>query len=141
MHIAPVSLQVRVHAWKWTFHVGSIIVAVETVSTAREFLCRAVPRKKCCRRLRLAGVVQDDIRVHATRLAGLRPLPSRTPALCEGVNVLLARTEEIQKVHAHVFARLADAQQDEVLFNCLRCPTPLHNIAKACKSFDRMLCV
>ena len=34
------------------------------------------------------------------------------PAFREGVNVLLARTEEIQKVHAHVFAGLTDAQED-----------------------------
>jgi len=34
------------------------------------------------------------------------------PAFREGVNFLLARTEEIQKVHAHVFEGLADAQED-----------------------------
>src|SRR5688572_19700832 len=38
VHVAPISLQVRVHAWKWTFHVGSITVEEEAVSTARELL-------------------------------------------------------------------------------------------------------
>jgi hypothetical protein len=37
-------------------------------------------------------------------------MPSPAPAFCESVNVFLAGTEEIQKVHAHVFAGLADAQ-------------------------------
>ena len=48
-------------------------------------------------------------------------MPAPAPAFREGVNVLLARTEEIQKVHAHVFAGLADAQKDQIFLNCFRC--------------------
>lgn len=44
----------------------------------------------------------------------MRPPPAPAPAFREGVNVFLARTEEIQKVHAHVFAGLADAQENQV---------------------------
>lgn len=40
-------------------------------------------------------------------LAGLRPPPAPAPAFREGVNVLFPGTQEIQKVHAHVFAGLA----------------------------------
>jgi hypothetical protein len=36
--------------------------------------------------------------------------PAVSPAFREGVNVLFTGTEEIEKVHAHVFAGLADAQ-------------------------------
>jgi hypothetical protein len=39
------------------------------------------------------------------------------PAFREGANELLARMEEIQKVHTHVFAGLADAQKNQVFFD------------------------
>jgi hypothetical protein len=39
----------------------------------------------------------------------------------ESVNVLFTGTEEIQKVHAHVFAGLAHTQENEVFFNSFRC--------------------
>jgi hypothetical protein len=48
-------------------------------------------------------------------------MPAPTPAFREGVNVLLARTEEIQKVHAHVFAGLADAQQHQIFLKTFCC--------------------
>ncbi|HKF95010.1 MAG TPA: hypothetical protein VKB96_10525, partial [Gammaproteobacteria bacterium] len=41
------------------------------------------------------------------------------PAFRKGVNVLLSRTQEIQKVHAHVFAGLADAQKCQVFLDAL----------------------
>jgi hypothetical protein len=72
-------------------------------------------------------------------LAGLRPPPAPAPTLREGVNVLLARAEEVQKVHAHVFAGLANAEKDEVFPNRFRGPTPLNNIPQCRKSFDGML--
>jgi hypothetical protein len=50
-------------------------------------------------------------------------MPPPPPAFREGVNILLARTEEIQKVHAHVFAGLADAQED-----CLSAILPFGDI-------------
>ncbi len=57
----------------------------------------------------------DRICPQSLPLADLRPSPAPAPTLREGVNVLLTRMEEIQKVHTHVFARLADAQEDHVL--------------------------
>jgi hypothetical protein len=42
-------------------------------------------------------------------------MPSPPPSFREGVNILLARTEEIQKVHARVFAGLADAEENQVV--------------------------
>src|SRR5208282_3471385 len=61
------------------------------------------------------------------------------PAFREVVNVLFARTEEIQKVHAHVFAGLADAQENQVFLYAFwrgyafDCPT------QSRKRFDGML--
>src|SRR5947208_8778659 len=47
--------------------------------------------------------------------------PSSPPwrPFCKGVYVLFTRAEEIQKVHTHVFAGLADAQEDQILFHAL----------------------
>jgi hypothetical protein len=64
---------------------------------------------------RLTTGAGDYIRRQSVRLVGLHPSPAPAPALRKGVNVLPTRTEEIQKVHAHVFAGLADAQEDHVL--------------------------
>jgi hypothetical protein len=46
---------------------------------------------------------------YGVRAAAQPGIPAPAPALTlrEGVNVLLTRTEEIQKVHSHVFAGLA----------------------------------
>jgi len=54
---------------------------------------------------------RDGARRQAGQLAGLLPPPAPAPAFREGVNVLFAGTEEIQKVHAHVFAGLADVAE------------------------------
>ena len=70
-------------------------------------------------RLGLAAAVRDRVRWQASRLAGLRPPPAPAPAFREGVNVLFPGTEEIQKVHAHVFAGLADAEQHQVFLKTL----------------------
>jgi hypothetical protein len=45
------------------------------------------------------------------------------------MNVLLARTEEIEEVHAHVFAGLANAQQEKVFLNALGGGKPLDHAA------------
>jgi len=63
-------------------------------------------------RLGLPAAVRDRVRWQVGWLGGLFRMLVPAPAFREGVNVLLARTEEIQKVHAHVFAGLADAQED-----------------------------
>ena len=75
-------------------------------------------------RSRLTAGDGDCLRRQAGRLAGLRPPPAPAPILRKGVNVLLARTEEIQKVHAHVFAGLADAQKNQVFLQALFSGTP-----------------
>src|ERR1035441_167755 len=72
-------------------------------------------------RSRLTTRVGACICHQTVRLAGLRPPPAPAPTVREGVNVLLARTEEIQKVHAHVFAGLANTQEDKVILNPFRC--------------------
>jgi hypothetical protein len=42
-----------------------------------------------------------------------------TPILCERVNILLTRKEEIKEVQTGVFAGLANAQERQVFFNAL----------------------
>jgi len=69
-------------------------------------------------RSRLATRAGDCVRRRAARLVGLRPSPTPTPTVREGVNVLLARAEEVQKVHAHVVVGLADTQRDESFADC-----------------------
>ena len=71
-------------------------------------------------RLRRAAAIRLCIRGQIGRLAGLRRSPAPASAFREGANVLLTRSEEIQKVHAHVFAGLADAQQGEILLHARR---------------------
>jgi hypothetical protein len=68
-------------------------------------------------------------------------MPAPTPAFREGVNVLLARTEEIQKVHAHVFAGLADAQHDQVVAKTFFGSDSPDNAPERSKGFDGVLCV
>jgi len=41
-------------------------------------------------------------------------MPPPPPAFREGVNILLARTEEIQKVHAFVSTSFPKAEQNQV---------------------------
>jgi hypothetical protein len=45
-------------------------------------------------------------------------------AVGKGLDVLLARTEEIKKFHTHVLAHLADAQRDEIVGETLSVVTP-----------------
>jgi hypothetical protein len=52
------------------------------------------------RALRFGRFVRNNIRLRAAWLDRLFPPPAPVPAFRKGVNVLLARTEEIQKVHA-----------------------------------------
>jgi len=63
-------------------------------------------------------------------------MPSPASAFCEGVNVLLARTEKIQKVHTRVFAGLADAEEDQVFLNAFRCGQPFNDASEPCESLD-----
>jgi len=53
----------------------------------------------------------------ALTLIGLALAPK--PILCERVNILLTRTEEINEVQTAVFACLANAQERQVFFNAL----------------------
>jgi hypothetical protein len=90
-------------------------------------------------RSRLTVRTWDCICRQVVRLAGLRPSPAPAPALREGVNVLLTRPEEIQKVHAHVFAGLADAEEDQVVAQSLFRSHSIDYMPKHCEGFDRVL--
>src|ERR1017187_9547348 len=90
-------------------------------------------------RSRLTTSVRDYIRRQAVRLAGSRPSPAPAPAFRKGVNVLLTRTEEIQKVHAHVFAGLADAQEDQVFPDALFGRDSAKDLTKRGEGFDGVL--
>jgi hypothetical protein len=58
----------------------------------------------------LRGFLRRLIRWRGFRFAGEEPVPAPASTFRKGVNVLFARTVEIQKVHAHVLAGLADAE-------------------------------
>jgi hypothetical protein len=60
-------------------------------------------------------------------------------ARCEAGNIRFARTEKLQKVHARLFARLANTQKDEVFFNPFRRRETLDHTAEPGKCFDRVL--
>jgi hypothetical protein len=57
----------------------------------------------------------------------------------EGVNVLLGGTKEIQKVHAHVFACLANAQEHQILPNSLLSGNSRDDMSEEHERLDRML--
>lgn len=54
------------------------------------------------------------------------------------MDVFFARTKKIQKVHANVFAGLADAQENQVFFEAFLGGTTSEDIPKPSKRFDRM---
>ncbi len=81
------------------------------------------------------------VRWYDFQSAGWRWPLSPTPTLRKGVDVLLARTNEIEEVHPHILAGLADAQKHKILVDGLCGPTPLHNISKPRKGFDCVFCV
>jgi hypothetical protein len=87
-------------------------------------------------RSRLNTRTGDCICRQAVRLAGLRPPPAPAPTFRKGVNVLLTRTEEIQKVHAHVFAGLADTQKSQVFFQALFSGGSSDYVTEPRKCFD-----
>jgi len=57
------------------------------------------------------------------------------PTFREGVNVLFPRTQEIQKIHSHVFAGLANAEENQIFFQAFIGGGSTDNITKACKCF------
>jgi hypothetical protein len=69
--------------------------------------------------------------------------PSSSPAatLRESVNVLFPGTEEIQKVHTHVFAGFAKAQQNQVVSDALFGGESPNDLAKRSEGFDGVLSV
>src|SRR5436190_10101884 len=68
---------------------------------------------------------------------------SRWPAqtLRERVNVFLTGKEKIEKVHAHVFAGFADAQQNQIVANAFLRRDSCDDVPKYCERFDRMFSV
>ena len=89
-------------------------------------------------RLGLAAAGRVCARRQVGRLARLRPSPAPAPAFREGVNVLLAGTEEIQKVHAHVFAGLADAQKRQIFLHSFRRCESVNDAPQPC---ERLYCM
>lgn len=76
-----------------------------------------------------------------TQWGGARSSPAPAPTFRKSVNVLFPGTQEIEEIHAHVFAGFANAQEGQVLFNsCFRRGSGNH-IAKPGKGFDRMFSV
>ena len=61
-------------------------------------------------RSRLAARVGACLRWHTFRLTGLRPTPAPAPTLREGVNVLLAGTEEIEEVLAYSLSQVSNVE-------------------------------
>jgi hypothetical protein len=61
---------------------------------------------------------------------------SALPILCKGSNVLLPRTEKTQKIHAHIFAGLTDAEQHEVFLNCVWSKAPSDYIPQLREPLD-----
>jgi hypothetical protein len=55
------------------------------------------------------------------------------------MNIQLSRTEKIQKFHAHAFAGLAKAQQNQVFANALFSCETAYDMASRCKWFNGML--
>lgn len=65
--------------------------------------------------------------------------PPPTPILCERVNILVTRKEEIKEVQTGVFACLANAQERQVFFNALLGRRAGNHIPESRKGFDCML--
>jgi hypothetical protein len=55
------------------------------------------------------------------------------------VNILFPRTEEIQKVHAHVFTGLADTQKRQVFFQALFSRASSNYVTEPRECFNRVL--
>ena len=69
-------------------------------------------------------------------VAELHPTPAPAPAFRESVNVLFTGPEEIQKVHAHVFAGLADAQEHQILLTAFWCGKADNRAPQLCEGVD-----
>jgi len=69
----------------------------------------------------------------------VKPLSPPLPTVCEGVDVLFARTQKIQKIHAHIFAGLADAQQNQVVAETFFRSNSADDAPERSKGFDGML--
>jgi len=67
-----------------------------------------------------------------------RPSSSPAPAFREGINVLFAGTEEIQKIQALILAGLANAEQRQVCLGAVHRGSSGHYFPQHRKCFDRM---
>src|SRR6266852_7999540 len=65
--------------------------------------------------------------------------PTPAPTLCEGVNVLFPRPEEIEEIQAHVFAGFADAQEDKVVADTFFRSDSLDDLPERGQGFDGVL--
>ena|SRR5437660_1763648 len=68
-------------------------------------------------------------------------MPSSTsaPTVGEVVDVLLARTQEIKKVHAHVPAGLTEAQKNQMVAEAFFRTNSSDHVPERSERFDRML--
>ena len=64
---------------------------------------------------------------------------SPPPARRKRVDVLFARAQEIEKIQPLVFARFADAQQNQIFSSPLFSAAPSDDIPKRGEGFDRVL--
>ena len=105
-----------------------------------ELRCRSLRRtfrRYCQVRLAHAGGGGFDI----GGATGIRPVCSPAPTFREGIDVLYPKTEEIQKVHAHVLAGFTDAEENQVVAHPLLRGYPIDDVAEHGKWFDCVLCV
>jgi hypothetical protein len=65
--------------------------------------------------------------------------PAAAPTFREGMNVLLARTKEIQKYHIVSFAGFVNAQQNEIFGNAILGGRTANGLPQKHKSLDCML--
>src|SRR6185369_17456128 len=96
-------------------------------ASCRDSLAFWIRGQRCWARTRCRLLKFQSILIALVRwrqigwLDGVLPSSAPLPTLREGVDVLLTGKEEIQKVDAHVFAGLANAQEDEVILDPFGC--------------------
>src|SRR5215831_5364074 len=71
----------------------------------------------------------------------MKSCPRACPAVGEGVDVLLARTQKTQKVHANVLTGLTDAQENQILTEAFFRSNSSNDAPKRGEWFDGMLCI
>ena len=55
------------------------------------------------------------------------------------MDIVLARTQEVKKVHAYVLAGLTKAQENQMVAEAFFCTKSFHHVPERSEGFDRML--